>query len=198
VIVGVPSRGDDAARMLRTCLAEARVDGRVCVLVEPIALYPVRDLHEPGDGRWSFPFPPQGEAIPVGEPGIYAPGGGEPSLLIVTYGNGVPMSLRVQRRLAGQGIHARVLDLRWLSPLPAEALLHHARELRRVLVVDECRRSGNVGEAIAALLLENPSATPERYARVCAADSFIPLGEAANLVLPSEEEILAAAVGLTR
>ncbi|MDB4934175.1 MAG: Branched-chain alpha-keto acid dehydrogenase, component, alpha subunit, partial [Labilithrix sp.] len=49
VIVAVPSRSDDAAKMLRTLVAAARVDGRVCVFVEPIALYHTRDLF-PGDG----------------------------------------------------------------------------------------------------------------------------------------------------
>jgi len=198
VIVAVPSRGDDAARMLRTCLAEAKVDGRVCVFVEPIALYPVRDLFEPGDGRWSFPLPPQHEAIPVGEVGAYEKRGGDPRLLIITYGNGVPMCLRVQRKLSDQQVRARVIDLRWIAPLPAAAILAHARQVRRVLVVDECRRSGNVGEAIGALLLERRDATPERYARIAAADSFVPLAEAANLVLPAEEEILAAALELAR
>ena len=198
VIVALPCRGDDAARMLRTCLAEAKVDGRVCVFVEPIALYPQRDLFEPGDGRWSFPLPPQGQAIPVGEVGVYEKRSGASNLLVITYGNGVPMGLRVQKKLADQKIHARVIDLRWIAPLPAAAILAHARQIRRVLVVDECRRSGNVGEAVGALLLERKDATPERYARVAAADSFVPLAEAATLVLPSEEEIFEAAVELCR
>ncbi|HEY8209363.1 MAG TPA: thiamine pyrophosphate-dependent enzyme [Myxococcaceae bacterium] len=198
VIVAVPSRGDDAARMLRTCLAEAKVDGRVCVFVEPIALYPQRDLFEAGDGRWSFPLPPQGEAIPVGEVGVYEKRGGDPKVLVITYGNGVPMCLRVQRRLADKKIRTRVIDLRWIAPLPAAAILAHARQARRVLMVDECRKSGNVGEAIGALLLERKDATPERYARIAAADSFVPLAEAANLVLPSEEEIFDAAMELGR
>ncbi len=198
LLIAVPSRGDDAARMLRTCLAEAKVDGRVCVFVEPIALYPQRDLFEPGDGRWSFPLPPQGEAIPVGEVGVYEKRGGDPKLLVITYGNGVPMCLRVQKRLSDKKIRTRVIDLRWIAPLPAAAILAHARQCRRILVVDECRKSGNVGEAIGALLLERKDATPERYARVAAADSFVPLAEAATLVLPSEEELFDAAVDLCR
>src|SRR3546814_4444750 len=39
LVVGCPSRGDDAAMMLRTLAALAKVDGRVCALLEPIALY---------------------------------------------------------------------------------------------------------------------------------------------------------------
>ena len=48
-------------------------------------------------------------------------------LTLVTFGNGVPMSLRVARRLAAGGIGARVFDLRWLAPLPVEELLREAR-----------------------------------------------------------------------
>jgi 2-oxoisovalerate dehydrogenase E1 component len=103
------------------------------------------------------------------------------------------MSLRVQRRLASEGIRATVVDLRWIAPLPQAAIVEHARASRAVLVVDECRRSGNVSEAIAALLLDDDQARLRPFARVTSADSFVPIGAAANLVLLQEDEILAAA-----
>lgn len=193
VIVAVPSRGDDAVKMLRTCLAAAKVDGRVCVFVEPIALYPTRDL-EPGDGKWSFAFPAQEEAIDLGEVGVYGPD--DRDLLVLTYGNGVPMSLRVRDRLAKAGIGARILDLRWLAPLPEAAIRTHAGQVPRVLCVDECRRSANVSEAIATCLFEDPKLKGVRFSRVTAADSFTPLADASRLVLPDEDEIHRAALSL--
>ena len=69
----------------------------------------------------------------------------------------------------------------------------HARDCRAVLVVDECRRSGNVGEALAAMFAEEEPLRRKPFARVTSADSFIPLAEAANLVLVQEDEILGAA-----
>ncbi|MBI4577901.1 MAG: MFS transporter, partial [Planctomycetes bacterium] len=48
LVLAVPSRGDDAVGMLRTLAALARVEGRVGVLLEPIALYMTKDLHEKG------------------------------------------------------------------------------------------------------------------------------------------------------
>lgn len=202
VIVAVPSRADDAAKMLRTLVAAARVDGRVCVFVEPIALYHTRDLF-PGDGAWAFPLPPQHEAIDVGEVGVYesgalvtAPAGGA-DLLVLTYGNGVPMALRVAKRLEDErGLRVRVVDLRWIAPLPEGAIVAHAAEARAMLVVDECRRSGSVSEAIGALIADTPSLRATPFARVTSADSFIPLAEAANLVLLQEAEIHAAAAAL--
>ena len=58
LIVACPARPEDAAAMLRTCLASAREDGSVCVFLEPIALYHERDLHEPGDGGWLARYEP--------------------------------------------------------------------------------------------------------------------------------------------
>ena len=193
MILAVPSRGDDAVKMLRTCLAAAKIDGRVCAFVEPIALYPMRDLY-PGDGKWSFAFPAQGEAIDIGEVGVY--GLDAADLLIITYGNGVPMSLKVRDRLLEKGKAARILDLRWLAPLPEAAIRAHARQVPRVLVVDECRRSGNVSEGIAACLFEDAATHGARFARVTAADSFTPLADASRLVLPDGDEIHAAALKL--
>ena len=48
LVVACPARGDDAAGMLRTCVAAGATDGTVSVFLEPIALYHQRDLH---DGR---------------------------------------------------------------------------------------------------------------------------------------------------
>ena len=106
------------------------------------------------------------------------------------------MSLRAALELARAVISARVIDLRWLAPLPIDDVLHHAADVGRVLVVDECRRSGTVSEALATAIFEARPST--RFARVTSADSFIPLGNAANLVLVSEADIVAAAVELVR
>jgi 2-oxoisovalerate dehydrogenase E1 component len=116
-------------------------------------------------------------------------------LAIVTYGNGVRLALRAARRLQeGHGVRARVIDLRWLVPLPVDDLWVHAEQTGRLLCVDECRESGNISEALAAAVLDRGNAV--RFARVTAADSFIPLGAAANLVLVSEQEIVDSALRL--
>ena len=104
------------------------------------------------------------------------------------------MSLRVAARLAERGVRARVVDLRWLAPLPLEDVLREARATGRVLVVDETRRTGGVAEGIVAELLD--AGYTGRLARVSSKDSFVPLGDAARLVLLSEEEIEAAALRL--
>jgi len=195
LVVAVPARGDDAAAMLRTCLAAADIDGSVCVFLEPIALYHTRDLYEPGDGGWLSPYTaPHRWAdahVPIGRGRTYGDGS---DLTLVTFGNGVPMSLRVARRLAETGIGARVLDLRWLAPLPVDDLLREADATGRVLVVDETRRSGGVSEAVITALAD--AGYRGRVARVTSMDSFIPLGDAAAHVLVSEAGIEKAASDL--
>ncbi|HGY91506.1 MAG TPA: MFS transporter [Planctomycetes bacterium] len=187
LILACPSRGDDAVGMLRTAFAAAKASGRVVVFMEPIALYMTKDLHEAGDGQWSFAYPEPGRYVPVGEPRVYE-AETEEALTIMTYGNGVRMSLRVARRLAADGVGVRVVDLRWLLPLSREVVLGEAARARALLVVDEGRETGGVGEEILAVVAEyGPAGLP--VARVAGRDSFIPLAEAANLVLVSEEQI---------
>ncbi|MDX1622215.1 MAG: thiamine pyrophosphate-dependent enzyme [Nitriliruptorales bacterium] len=190
VVIAVPSRGDDAVRMLRGCLALARSNGRVVVFLEPIALYHERDLYEDGDGGWLTDYPPPGTALLPGEVGVHHPDAND--LVIVTYANGVRMSLRAAARLREEGIDVRVLDLRWLAPLPMDAVAEHAAEVGTVLVVDECRATGGgIADPVIAGLVER--SVEIEVASVRAADSFVPLGPAASHVLVGEEDILAAA-----
>ena len=195
LIVASPSRGDDAAAMLRTCLAAASVDGSTSVFLEPIALYHTRDLFSDGDGAWTARYAPPGEwadgHAPIGSARVHGDGD---ALTIVTFANGLYMSLRVARRLASEGIGARVVDIRWLAPLPVADILREADATGRVLIVDETRRSGGVSEGIVSALVD--ARFDGAISRVTSQDSFIPLGEAANRVLLQEAEIEAAALRL--
>ena len=113
---------------------------------------------------------------------------------MITFGNGVPMSLRVARRLAERGIAADVLDLRWLAPLPIADVLAAVRRTGRALVVDETRHTGGVGEGVITALIESGFAGP--IARVSSEDSFIPQGPAAEHVLLAEPDIEKSAITL--
>jgi 2-oxoisovalerate dehydrogenase E1 component len=115
-------------------------------------------------------------------------------LTVLTFGNGVRMSLRVARRLESANIRARVVDLRWLAPLPVADIVREASATGRVLIVDETRETGGVGEGVLAALVEQ--GFTGRVKRVASRDSFIPLGDAALHVLLSEDTIEAAAIKL--
>ncbi|WP_199098666.1 thiamine pyrophosphate-dependent enzyme [Dyella sp. ASV21] len=191
LVVGCPSRGDDAATMLRTLTALAKVDGRVCAFLEPIALYMTKDLYDAGDGQWQFNYPAPGEAMVLGEGRVYHEEASD--LVVFTFGNGVPMALRAARTIEAElGWKVRVVDLRWLAPLNDAFIAAQAKTAKRILVLDEGRRSAGVGEGIITAIVEGGSgATPLQ--RVVGADTYTPLAGAALLVLPGEAEVVAAA-----
>ncbi len=190
IVVASPARPEDAAAMLVTCAESALVDGTVSVFLEPIALYHTRDALEEGDDAWAAPL--ADEHVPVGSARTVGDG---TDLTIVTWANGLHLSARVAHRLAqDQGIRSRIVDLRWLAPLPVDDVLREAEVTGRVLVVDETRRTGGVSEGVVAALVD--AGFDGRVARVASKDSFVPLGDAARLVLVSEEEIEAAALAL--
>ena len=190
LILACPSNGADAAMMLRECVRLAREEQRLVVFVEPIALYPMRDLLAEKDGGWMRLYPAANERISLGEIGQHGAG---TDLAIVTYGNGYYLSRQAEVALATKGVKARVIDIRWLAPLPGDAILRAVDGCAHVLIVDECRRSGNHSEALMALLAEagHPS-----YARVTAEDSFIATGPAYAATLPSAKQIEEAALRL--
>ncbi len=191
LVIASPARPDDAAAMLRTCLATAAVDGSVCAFLEPIARYHTRDLHTDGDAAWLAPYPGPEDQVPLGSARTYGSGN---DLTILTFGNGLYLSLRAARRLREEHhIDARVVDLRWIAPLPSADILRESAATGRVLVVDETRHTGGVGEGVVTALVEGGFTGDLR--RVSATDSYVPLGPAANLVLVSEDDIITAATG---
>ena len=192
VVLACPSNAADAVRLLRACIRLAREERRVVIFLEPIALYGVKDLHEPGDGAMTAIVNALPDTDDITQPAVHGDG---TDLSIVTYGNGTYMARRCMKKLESQGVKARVIDLRWLTPLPAEALLAAVAPSNAILVVDECRQTGSLAEEIMTRFTEAGINKPMR--RLTGADTFIPLGPAANTVLISEDDIIRAALGLT-
>ena len=194
--LAVPSGPAAAPALLRECVAMAAAEGRVCVYLEPIALYHERDLHDVGDGGLLAPYAPPSTwddaTHALGRARLVREG---EDVLLVTFGNGVRSSLRAARRLEEQSIRCSVLDLQWLVPLPVDDLVAAASRHPRVVVVDETRSSGGVSEGVLAALVDAGYAG--RMARVTSADSFIPLGPAADHVLLSEDDVVRCVQAVT-
>lgn len=192
LVIGCPSRGDDAVLMLRSMMALSHTEGRVCALIEPIALYMRKDLYTTDDRAWCFPYPKAEEAMPLFEPRQY--GSGPSELAIVTYGNGVLMALGVQKRLEAQGHRVMVIDLRWIKPLPLPEIATRLAQTRCVLVADEGRPDGCVGQSVLSDLAQRIPGLPLRL--ITSPDTYIPLAAAAEVALLSEDEIWRAACDL--
>jgi len=191
LVIACPSNGVDAVHMFRECVRLARDEQRVVAFIEPIARYMTRDLHVAGDDLWAglYPDPDPRRAMRVGDIGVRGAG---TDLAIVTYGNGVFLAEQAAAVLrSAHGVDPRVIDLRWLAPLPIDAVVAAASECTRVLVVDECRETGSQSEALVTLFAEHGR---HDVARECAADSFIATGPAFGATLPSCDSIVAAAL----
>jgi 2-oxoisovalerate dehydrogenase E1 component len=190
IIVAVPSNAADAPAMLRECVRLAHEDGRVVVFVEPIALYHTTDLSAADDGGWTAPFvaPERAERIAFGELGQHGTG---TQLAIITYGNGYFLSRKAESELREAGIDLRIIDLRWLHPLNDKAIVAAVADCANILIVDESRRSGSPSEKLMTILTE--AGRGDAVSRITAEDCFIPLGPAAELVLPSKTSIIDAA-----
>jgi 2-oxoisovalerate dehydrogenase E1 component len=192
VIVACPSNGPDAAKMLRTCMRLAHEEGRVVVFLEPIALYMTKDLHQTGDNGWLFDYPQPNEMIAPGEVGTQ----GEGSTVILTYANGYYLSCQAAKVLKDvHNIDVKIVDIRWLSPLPTEAILKEVAQAKQVLIVDEGRESGSISEGLITLLVEEASSSLQ-IKRITGKDCFIPLGTAWQYLLPSKESIIEAVIAL--
>ena len=184
LVIACPSNGVDAAKMLRECVRLAREEQRIVVFIEPIALYSMRDLHEAGDGRYTGRYPSPGARIAIGRVGVYGDG---KDVAIVSYANGTFLSRKAQARLAVENIAVRVIDIRWLAPLPLEAILKETDDCGHIMIVDECRRTGSQSEGLMTALFE---AGRTQISRVVAEDCFIATGPAYAAPLPSVDQIV--------
>jgi 2-oxoisovalerate dehydrogenase E1 component len=189
IVIACPSNGFDAMNMLRESVRLARDEQRVVVFLEPIALYMTRDLHEDKDGLWCNVYTPpeKDNAVAIGEVGVYGQGD---ELCIISYANGYYLSRQAAKILEEQyGVKLRVIDLRWLSPLPEQSLLAAIKPCKNILIVDECRHTGSLSESLFSLLSEK-SGAGVKIKRLSALDSFIPLGRVATVTMPSRDDII--------
>lgn len=198
LIMACPSNGADAVSMMRTSVKLAREQQRLVVFLEPIALYMTKDLHDDGDGLWTSNYvtPAKEHVDSTMEISTFGEGN---ELCIISYGNGYYLSRQAEKILAEQGIKCRVVDLRWLAPLDEKGIIEQALQCENILIVDECRQTGSISEALVTLLAEAQADSESKMIntkRITAQDSFIPLGAAAYHVLPSTQEIVDTAKAL--
>lgn len=188
ILMVTASNGPDAVRLLRTAVEMARKQGQVVVFIEPIALYMTKDLV--GKGDWAFPYPAPGETMPIGETHYH--GNPDADVLVISYANGYYLSRQAVEDLKKDNMDAGILELRFLNPLNKEAIVEAARNRKSVVIVDECRTTASLSEQIATVLVEALQDKVPHISRVCGDDTFIPLGNAWEMVLPSRESIYEA------
>ena len=176
-----PSTPQDA----RALMAAAVADPDPVLFYEHIALY--RDPRI----RQRLPDAAPGP-LAIGQAALRRAGD---DLVLISYGAYVHAALRVAERLAADGVHASVLDLRSLAPLDKETVLAVARHCTRVLIVHEDTRTGGIGESLAAIIQEEAFEHLDAPIRIMGAlDTPVPYAPPLEeYFLPSEAEIERAA-----
>ena len=193
VVVACPSNGVDAVKMLRTAAKHAYMNGRIIVFIEPIALYMTKDLHKNKDNRWSFNYPSLNEEHEIGE---YVKYGEGDALTIISYGNGLYYSLKAKPKIEKTiSNKIKIIDLCWLSDIKIDQIINEVHPSKKILIVDECRRSGSYGEGLMSSLYSKLKS--DIVVKLHSAeDSFIPLGMAATSTLPDSQSIYNNAIKL--
>ena len=193
IIVACPSNGIDAVKMIRRAVFEAYKNSRNTVFIEPIALYMVKDLYKPKDRKWSFKYPDLNEEISIGEFAVHGQGS---SLTIISYGNGFYLSMKARVEIEkALNRKIKIIDLRWLSDINILHLLKSIGKCSKILIVDECRKNGCYGEGLVSDIFM-ATKKPLKIKLHAAENSFIPLGKAATVTLPSKQSIIDHAIEL--
>jgi 2-oxoisovalerate dehydrogenase E1 component beta subunit len=173
--VVTPSGALDAYRLLRRAIA----DPDPVIVLEPMARYWSKEIGEltadgPGIGS--------GRVLRDGD-----------ACALFSYGAMVARCLEAADALEAEGLGARVVDLRSLSPLDVDLIGSCARETGRAVVVHEAPRTLGMGAEVAAVIMEEAFDHLEApVARVTGWDVPYPPASLEHVYLPSVERIAAA------
>ena len=107
-------------------------------------------------------------SIPLDIPTISREGGvdvladhGEMEVCVVAIGSFAHLGLEVAEGLKAQGIGVRVLDPRWVKPIP-QYVVQQAAQAKLVVVIEDGIRSGGVGAALSQALRDQNVDVPLR------------------------------------
>ena len=128
--------------------------------------------------------PPEGEvaALPVGKAELLSPGD---AVAIIAVGSMVAPAQAAAEILAEQGLHAAVVNARFVKPLDVELICELASACGRVVTIEENAVSGGFGSAVAAALQERGVCVP-----------LLPLGLPDRFIEHAPREHILADLGL--
>lgn len=98
---------------------------------------------------------------------------------IIATGILVPEAIEAGKRLAAEGIKARIINMATIKPLDEELMIRAAKECGRIVTVEEHNILGGLGEAVAAVVAEY---VPVPVHRIGVRDEFGHSGPATELL----------------
>ncbi|MCI0424192.1 MAG: pyruvate dehydrogenase complex E1 component subunit beta [Acidobacteria bacterium] len=176
--IAIPGTPRDAKGLLKTAI---RDDNPVLVL-ESELLYNVTGPIEDKEVEL---------LIPLGKGEIKSEG---VDVTIIGYAQTVRMALAAAEILAGQGIHAEVLDLRSIKPLDLDLILNSVSKTHRCVIAEQNKPFCGIGSELTYQIQRDIfDELDAPIARVAQEEVPMPYNERLEeAVLPSEEKILQA------
>ena len=98
---------------------------------------------------------------------------------IIAAGLPLASAMEAAEKLAAEGIEARVIDMHTIKPLDEEAVLRAAKEIGKIVTVEEHAIIGGLGSAVAEVLAEQ---CPAKLKRVGIYDRYTESGPAEALI----------------
>ena len=98
---------------------------------------------------------------------------------VIATGILVPEAIEAGKRLAAEGIKARVINMATIKPIDEELVIRVAKECGRIVTVEEHNIIGGLGEAVAGVTAEH---APAPVHRIGVRDEFGHSGSAAELL----------------
>lgn len=135
--VVAPATPSDARGLLKSAIRDP----------DPVIYLEQKHLYR----RLKEELPPGDGAVPLGKARIARAGR---HATIVTYANGVPMSLAAAEAVAKDGLDVEVIDLRTLVPWDWQAVMDSVARTGRVLIVHEATKTAGFGAEIAASIAD--------------------------------------------
>lgn len=135
--VVIPSTPYDAKGLLKTAIR----DDNPVMFLEQKTLYRTKGM-----------VPEEEYTIPLGVADVKREGA---DCSIITYGRMVQMSLQAAEKLAEEGIHVEVVDIRSLVPLDTRTIIESVKKTHRALIVHEAVQFGGFGGEIAGQIADS-------------------------------------------
>ena len=175
--IAMPSSAADAKGLL----AAAIRDPDPVLFLEPLRGYrSIKDDVPEGDF-----------VVPLGQARTVRPGD---DLVIITWSYMVEVARRASIELEKEGVAARVLDLRTISPLDIDAIRAAVEECGRVVVVQEAPETAGFASEIVATIVDEAFYSLEApIARVSSWDVPYPVGLLEDHYVPNVDRVVAAA-----
>jgi pyruvate dehydrogenase E1 component beta subunit len=151
---------------------------------DPVIFLEPKKLYRAGKQE----VPEEEYEVPLGEAKVVREG---EDLTIIAWGAMVPVAQKASEMIEKSGVFPEVIDLRTLSPIDYQTIIHSIKRTGRALIVHEAPKTCGLGAEIAAFISEKGLLSLEApIMRVTGHDITVPLSKSEDYYYPTPERVL--------